>query len=74
MEEKSSYDIQVAVQSKNEHDTQVLARLGKKSVLKVDTTSCTEEVIIDDYGDSVVSVSYPCWASLAQYWSHGKEA
>ena len=44
MEDKSSYDIQVAVQSINEHDTQVLARLGKKSILKVDATSSTEEV------------------------------
>ena len=44
MEEKSIHDIQIAVQSKNEHDTQVLARLGKKSVLKVDATSSTEEV------------------------------
>lgn len=44
MEEKSSYDIQVAVKSKNEHDTQVLARLGKKSVLKVDAVSCTKKV------------------------------
>ena len=44
MEDKSSYDIQVAVQSKNEHDTQVLARLGKKSVLKVDAMSPTEKV------------------------------
>ena len=33
--EKSQYDVQVEVQSKDEQDTMVLARLGKKSVLKV---------------------------------------
>ena len=35
MEEKSPHDVQEIVLSKNERDTQALARLGKKSVLKV---------------------------------------
>lgn len=74
MEEKSSHDVQLAVHSKNEHDSQVLARLGKKSVLKVlDMLFCPYKIMaLTEFDISAGLDTSRCLVSLVLYWSPGK--
>ena len=58
--------------TKEERDAQVLARLGKKSVLEVERTSPNLEKLSSPE-DSVGSDSYQYSGLLAQFWSPGKD-
>ena len=61
-------------QTKGERDAQVLARLGKKSVLEVGSIASNAVVAkLQLTNASVVSASSPSAVSAVQSWSPGKE-
>ena len=70
--QKTPFTSEIAAQSKEDRDVQVLAKLGKKSVLKVrsyaETSYFFPLIVRRDALDS-----YPSWVSCALCWLLGRD-